>query len=245
MRARQPARVRTVVCVGDSLVRGQVSVDFVELLRQRLSEDGFHFSNAGVNGDLAYNVLTRLDVVIARQPDFVIVLVGTNDVNATLTPRMERGYRWWKRLPEMPQPEWYQANMTQIVRLLKEKTSARIAVTSPPVLGEDLASLANDRIRRYSALLFSLATLEGITYLPVHERHEEHLRRIDRVAGRPHDANSMVMWTSLFRHYVLRRDFETIARENGFVLTTEGLHLNGPGAAIVADVVEAFLRDSG
>jgi len=43
---------------------------------------------------------------------------------------------------------------------------------------------------------------------------------------------------------VLGRDLETIATENGFVLTTEGVHLNGPGAAIVADVVEAFLRDS-
>jgi len=54
----------------------------------------------------------------------------------------------------------------------------------------------------------------------------------------------MVMWTSLFRHYVLGRDFETVSAENGFVLTTEGVHLNGPGAAIVADVVEAFLRHS-
>jgi len=225
-------------------VRGQVSADFVEILRERLGVEGFDFLNAGVNGDLAYNVLTRLDVVIARQPDFVIVLVGTNDVNSTLTPQIRRAYRLWKRLPETPRPEWYQANMLQIVRLLKEKTSARIAVISPPVLGEDLASLANDRIRRYSALLLSIAMQEGITYLPVHELHEEYLRRIDHVAGRPHDANSILMWTSLFRHYVLGRDLETIATENGFVLTTEGVHLNGPGAAIVADVVEAFLRDS-
>ena len=235
---------RSVVCIGDSLVRGQVSVDFVDILRERLGVEGFDFFNAGVNGDLSYNVLTRLDVVIARQPDFVIVLVGTNDVNATLTPQMEWGYRVWKRLPQIPRPEWYQANMVRIVRVLKEKTSARIAVTSPPVLGEDLASLANDRIRRYSALLFSLAMQEGVTYLPVHERHEEYLERSGHVAGRPHDPNSMVMWTSLFRHYVLGRDFETVSAENGFVLTTEGLHLNGPGAAIVADVVEAFLRDT-
>lgn len=225
-------------------MRGQVSVNFVEILRERLGGEGFHFFNAGVNGDLAYNVLARLDTVIALQPDFVIVLVGTNDVNATLTPRMERGYRIWKRLPQVPQPEWYQANMRQIVRLLKENTSARIAVTSPPVLGEDLASLANDRIRMYSALLMTLAMQEDVTYLPVHERHEEYLHTVGQIAGRPHNADSLLMWTSLFRHYVFGRDFESIAAENGFVLTTEGLHLSKPGAAIVADVVEAFLRDS-
>jgi len=237
-------RPRLVVCIGDSLVRGQVSVDFVEMLRERLGGDGFRFYNAGVNGDLAYNLLMRLDTVVAQQPDFVVVLAGSNDVNATLSPGIARAYRLLKRLPGNPRPEWYQANMLQIVRVLKAKTSAKIAVTSPPVLGEDLASLANDRIRRYSALLLALAIQEGIAYLPVHERHEEYLRRIDHVAGRPHDANSILMWTSLFRHYVLGRDLETIATENGFVLTTEGVHLNGPGAAIVADVVEAFLRDS-
>ncbi len=84
--ARETARVRTVVCVGDSNVCGQVSVSFVDLLRQRLSDDGFHFINAGINGDLAHNVLLRLDAVVARQPDSVVILVGSNDVNATLDP---------------------------------------------------------------------------------------------------------------------------------------------------------------
>ena len=197
-----------------------------------------------VNGDLAYNVLTRLDVVIAEQPDFAIILVGSNDVNATLTARMARAYRLWKRLPEIPQSGWYEANMVRIIRLLKERTSATIAVTSFPVLGEDLASLPNGRMKGYSALLMQVAIHEGVTYLPVHERQEQYLREVGHTEGRPHDANSMLMWTSLFRHYVLRQDFETIAEDNGFLLTTEGLHLNRRGAAIVADVIEAFLRDS-
>lgn len=244
-RVRETARTRTVVCVGDSLVRGQVSVDFVDLLRQRLSEDGFHFFNAGVNGDLAYNVLGRLDAVVARQPDFVVILAGTNDVNATLSPGIRLGYRLWKRLPQDPFTEWYHSNMLRIVRLLKEKTPAKIAITSPPVLGEDLASLPNERIRAYCALLREIATQEDVVYLPVHERQEEYLYQVRHVAGRPHCANSRIMWTSLFRHYVLRRSFDAIAKENGFVLTTEGLHLNGRGAAIVADEVESFLLASG
>jgi lysophospholipase L1-like esterase len=214
-------------------------------LRQRLSDDGFHFINAGVNGDLAYNVLLRLDAVVARQPDFVVILVGSNDVNATLSPGIRLGYRLWKRLPQDPLTEWYHSNMLRIVKLLKEKTSARIAITSPPVLGEDLASLPNERIRAYCALLREIATEEDVVYLPVHERQEEYLHQVHHVAGRSHDAHSRILWTSLFRHYVLRRSFDAIAKENGFVLTTEGLHLNGRGAAIVADEVESFLRAGG
>ena len=232
-----------MVCLGDSNVRGQVSVSFVDILRQRLSDNRFHFINAGVNGDLAYNVLKRLDAVVTQRPDIVVILVGTNDVNATLTPRMSQGYRLWKRLPEKPRPEWYRANVLSIIRILRESTSARIAVTSHPVLGEDLASMANERIRMYSSILLQLAVQEGITYLPLHERQEAYLRRIGHDSGHAHDADSMLMWTSLFRHYVLRRDFESIARQNGFALTTEGLHLNEAGAVIMADLVEAFLRD--
>jgi lysophospholipase L1-like esterase len=214
-------------------------------LRERLSDDGFRFFNAGVNGDLAYNVLVRLDAVIAREPDFVIVLAGGNDVNATLSSPIRLGYRLWKRLPQEPVIDWYHSNMLQIVKALKKKTPAKIALASPPVLGEHLASLPNERVRDYSARLMEIAAAEKVAYLPVHERQEDYLHEVHGAAGRPHDPNSTLMWTSLFRHYVLRRSFDAIAKENGLLLTTEGLHLNGRGAALVADAVESFLRASG
>ena len=236
------ARASTVVCVGDSNVCGQVSVGFVHLLSRRLSDNGFDFVNAGVNGDLAYNVLLRLEPVVARRPDFVVLLVGSNDVNATLSPGTRLGYRLWKRLPRDPAMEWYRGNVVGIVRRLKRETPARIAIASPPVMGEDLDSLPNERIRACCALLREIAVEEGVVYLPVHEREEEYLRQAGHASGRPHDATCRIMWTSLLRHYVLGRSFDTIAEENGFLLTTEGLHLNGRGAAIVADEVESFLR---
>jgi lysophospholipase L1-like esterase len=233
-----------VVCVGDSLVRGQVSVNFVDILRHRMGADGFRFVNAGINGDLAYNVLMRLDMVVAQKPDFVVTLAGTNDVNATLSGKAARFYRLYKRLPQPPTPEWYRDNVIQIVRLLKEKTSASIALASPPVLGEALASLPNERIRAYSGLLKEIAAQEQVRYVPVHERQEEYLREVQHTEGRPHDSSIMLVLTSFLRHYVLRRSFDTISRQNGFHLTVEGIHLNSRGAGIVADEIEAFLRAS-
>ncbi len=238
------ARSGTVICVGDSNVCGQVSIGFVELLSRRLGDDGFNFVNAGVNGDLAYNVRLRLDSVVARRPDFVVLLVGSNDVNATLSPEIRLGYRLWKQLPRDPEMEWYRGNMVGIVRQLKRETLARIGIVSPPVLGEDLDSLPNQRLRACCALLRQLAVEEDVTYLPVHERQEEYLEQAGHASGRPHDANSRIMWTSLARHYVLGRSFDDISEENGFLLTTEGLHLNARGAAMVADEVESFLRSA-
>lgn len=64
-----------VVCVGASIVRGNVSFDFVGLLEKRLGAKGFQFINAGVNWDYAYNVLKRLDSVVNLQPDFLTILI--------------------------------------------------------------------------------------------------------------------------------------------------------------------------
>src|SRR5262245_41482522 len=92
-RARRRPGAKVVACVGASIVHGRVSYNFVDALERRLEAGGFQLVNAGVNGDLAYNARQRLDEVIACQPDFVIVLVGTNDVLATMSPRHERRYR--------------------------------------------------------------------------------------------------------------------------------------------------------
>jgi lysophospholipase L1-like esterase len=233
---------RRVVCVGDSHVLGQFGINFVEILRQRMSADGYHFVNAGENGDLAYNVLMRLDAVVAQKPDFVVTLVGTNDVNATLGGRAARFYRLTKRIRQTPCLEWYRDNMVGIVGLLKERTTARIALASPPVLGEALSSLPNERVRAYSGALKEIAAQEQVAYVPLFERQEQYLRELQRTGGRPHNANDMLFWKSVLRHFLLRRNFDTISRENGFLLTIEGIHLNSEGAGIAADEVERFLR---
>ncbi len=132
------ANKHIVVCLGASMVRGQVSYNFVNLLDQRMAEDGFQFINAGVAGDQAYNVLMRLDSVIDYQPDFVIILVGTNDVTATLSPTLARISRLTRRFPQPPSAEFYKYNMLRIINSLKEKTSAEIALVSLHDLGEDL-----------------------------------------------------------------------------------------------------------
>lgn len=235
-----------VVCLGASIMRGRFGTNFVELLSQRMSKDGFRFVNSGVNGDLAYNVLARLDAVIARQPDYVVILVGTNDITAALYPRSARMFlsRLTRRLPRPPSAEWYHDNMLQIVRLLKDKTTARIALASLTVLGEDLTSLPNERVRAYNALLKEITLQEQVTYLPVYERQEEYLSTAQHTKGRPFEPRGMLMLELLVRHYLMWQSFDEISKKNGFLLVTDGIHMNSQGAAIIADQIESFLRAS-
>src|SRR5512146_884118 len=126
---------RTVVCLGDSITRGQISASFIDQLEQRLAGQGLRFINSGVNGDLAYNVLRRLDVVI--------LMIGTNDIVATLRRSNTVISRVSKWLPRNPSLKWYRANLLEIVRRLKLETGAKIALASPPILGERLNSRPN------------------------------------------------------------------------------------------------------
>ncbi len=230
-----------VVCLGDSIVRGQVSYNFVKLLDQRMTKSGFQFINAGIVGDQAYNVLMRLDSVIAYHPDFVIILVGTNDVTATLSPTLARISRMTRRFPQPPSPKFYQDNILRIVRRLKEQTSAKIALISLPVLGEDLESISNQRVREYNALLKEIACREKVSYLPVYERQEEYLRKAQQGSGRPYEGGMLSM-KALIRHFLLRQSFDEISMNNHFLLMTDGIHMNSRGATFITDEIKSFLE---
>ena len=111
---------RVIVCVGDSITRGEVSYNYVDLLQARLG-DRFEVINAGINSELSYDVLQRLDQVIACEPDLVTVLIGTNDANASIS---DEGALWTmqhRKLPSRPSIGWYEENMEAIVEL---KTSS-------------------------------------------------------------------------------------------------------------------------
>jgi lysophospholipase L1-like esterase len=231
-----------VVCLGASMVRGQVSYNFVNLLDQRMAKDGFQFVNAGVAGNQAYNVLMRLDSVIAYQPDFVIILVGTNDVTATLSPTLARISRLTRRFPRPPSAEFYKYNMLRIINALKEKTSAKIALVSLPVLGEDLESIPNQLIKDYNALLKGIADEEQVSYLPVYELQERYLREVQQGSGRPYESGGMLSIKALALHYLLRQSFDEISRKHHFLLVTDGIHMNSRGATFIADEIESFLR---
>jgi lysophospholipase L1-like esterase len=237
----------TVACFGASLTAGTVSFNYLDLLEARPALAGFRFVNHGVNGDLAWSGLQRLDPLIGEQPDAVPVLLGTNDVNATLSERNLRHYQEFYRIPAVPTLEWYEENMRAIVARLQNETEARIALISLAVIGEDLEHEANLRVARYNAVQHRIATETGVAYLPLFERMVDYLHEheADRAALPPRLVyrDGLVNIANATALHAAGMSWDEISRRNGLLLTTDCLHLNSVGAGLVADLVEAWLLE--
>ena len=243
---------RTVVFLGASLVHGRVCASFVDLIverhARRAEQDRYAFVNAGINGDTSYHALQRLDPIIDCDPDDVVILLGTNDVTCTLGPTAWRAYKGDKRLPGPPTLDQYRHNMRSIIGQLKANTHARLALCSLPVMGEDLTTLPNQRVREFNATLKELAEQGGATYIPIYETEANFLniqQQRERVPGKPYHGNAAeslrLGFLANLNHYLLGRSYDAVSHLNGMALKIDHLHSNSQEAALIADQIEGFL----
>ncbi|MFB9628052.1 SGNH/GDSL hydrolase family protein [Nonomuraea helvata] len=228
--------------MGDSITRAQVSADYVTMLRTRLPEA--NVINAGVNYEPSSETVKRLDDIVSQDPDVVTVLIGTNDANFTLSPKLATTLRKRWKLSADPTPESYAANLTTIARRLQDQTMARVALLSLPVIGEDLGSGPVRRAAEYSEIVRRVAADQGVTYLPLNERMTAYLEEQGRRPGTHYRAEGRLAQTAAIQHFLLGRSLDAISRSRGLQLTTDTVHLNGRGAGMIADLIEGFVTRS-
>jgi lysophospholipase L1-like esterase len=233
---------KTVVCVGNSITHGQVSYNYVNILSDRLSGDGYQFVNAGINGNLVYNVVNRLDMIIRCDPDYVTVLIGTNDVNASLSQKNSARYMKDMALPEKPNAEFFRKNVKELISKLKRRTNAKIAILSLPPIGEEINHIAYQRTKEYSGIILDVAQENNVDYLPLHEKITEYLLAEDHRPRLSYDNGfRRIMIKGIFSHFLLGTSFDKIATNNGFLIVTDFLHLNHRGAKMVADLIKNWI----
>lgn len=232
-----------IVCVGDSNTRGRLAASYVRMLAERLSGHDITVTGAGVNGDCSYNLLQRLDPIIAQRPDAVSVLIGTNDAWSTLSNANARNIVKRKKLPALPALGQYRENLTAIVARLRGETDAQIALVSLPVLGQDLDSPAARASEEFSRVVKTTAAERGVAYLPLHERQREFLLS-NGAEPLPFPDGMGERYTSVLQHFLLRRSYDSIARRRQLVLTADFVHQNSRGASIIADEIENFVRSA-
>lgn len=234
-----------VVCAGDSITHGRVGANYVERVRQQLPADQYVFYNAGINSDLSFTLLRRLDDIVAAQPNLVTILIGTNDVMATISDAALNRYRSKGKIQigDEPSIDTYRQNVRAIIKTVKAQTRASVAVLSLPLITENFSDPANQHADAYSAVLAEIAAEEEITYLPLCERQKAYLAQHPYPAKKTALADTRWLMTrSIFGHYAGGRSWDALTRSHGNQLTFDNLHQSDIAADQIAELVCAFLE---
>ncbi len=237
MRLVKLRKLPVAVCLGDSITHGIVSTDYVAMLQERFQARCV-FVNSGINGNLAFNLRARLaEDCIEYDPDYITVLIGTNDVNSRSGGKALRNYQRFQGLSVVPDEEYFVENLRGIFESIKTRTSARVAVLSLPVIGEDPASAPNELARAYSSRIKYLASEFGFTYLPLNEAQNTAINA-KSVKENPARAKR---WFLLNVLLMLRKSFDRIAEIQGRILTYDGLHMTSRGASMIEELIGGWL----
>jgi len=228
---------KVIVNIGDSITHGVVSQNYSQMIDHEMSGRGYEIVNAGINSDLAYSVVQRIDEIVACRPAVATILIGTNDVISTFGGRI-KSYWKFKRLPKNQNTSltFYVDSVSKIIQELKKVPGVKIFIYSLPVLGEDLGSPYNEKVKAYSDAIRGLSVREGLIYLPLNEAMREHLTSSPSIGALEFGNERIATVLGLIKHKLLGHSWNRISTSNKLQLTTDTVHLNELGAKMVADL---------
>lgn len=237
---KETEKKKRIVFVGDSLTHGNLSTNYIEIVAEKMGEEKFEYINAGINAHTTYNILERIENIIACEPDYIIILIGTNDANREIELYKNILVKRVMELPKKPNKKWFTENLIEIGTMLKEKTKAKIAVCSIPPVGEDPKNKAFKQSIEYSKRIKEITEKLEVTYLPVNEKMIGYLQENSTRPKYP--VEQRLVEKTVVKHFLLGKSLDKIAKEHGFELLVDHVHLNTKGATIIAKLIVEFLK---
>lgn len=185
-RRMQDRRRPVLVCLGDSLTHGNLGASITPEIPLavaaklgmptpdygKIFNDPLWVVNAGQNGITSHTILTeRLNSTLNLYPDYILILIGTNDVLAMYRPKT-----WGNAivringLPEIPTLTIFERNIQSSVEFLQTASpKSEIAIATLPPMGENLKSDANQLVQQANDVITSVARSKNIAVLPLYE----------------------------------------------------------------------------
>ncbi|MCW7463533.1 SGNH/GDSL hydrolase family protein [Leptospira limi] len=234
-----------IVFLGDSITHGRVSYDYVESIRKNPKLANALVVNEGINSRLTVQILEQLDSVIKLQPDNVFIMIGTNDLKATLSKEEYDQYASLWNLKEPVTEDSFVQNITTIVRRIQSETKAKIILFSPPILGEDPNSIPFLRSKRFAELTKEVATKQKVIYKPLHETLTTGLLSDQNLSKTPYAKNTWNMYWTIFKYYSTTYSWNDLGESNGYYYLTDAIHLNERGGQVVESMVLETLFSKG
>ncbi|MBM9546627.1 SGNH/GDSL hydrolase family protein [Leptospira sp. 201903074] len=222
-----------IVFLGDSITHGRVSYDYVGSIAKNPNLTSYQVINEGINSRLTVQILEQLDNLKELKPDYVFLLIGTNDLKATLSADEYNRYAALWKLKEPVTEESFVKNLTKIIQTIKKDTKAKLIVFSPPVLGEDTNSIPFQRSKRFAELTKEVVTKEKAIYKPLHETLSKGLETSITKTHKPYIQSTWGMYWTILKYYSSKASWDDLGESNGYYYLTDAIHLNERGGKIL------------
>ena len=241
---RQPRpRGKVIVCLGDSLTHGNVSFNWVGRLRVDFAHQNLHFVNAGINGNVVWQLNQRLPLILKARPHVAIVLIGTNDVMGSFDRADGIAYQRGAKLPNLPSQDNFRLEYRKLLRALRDVP--RVAACTLPPLGERPDSPVNRLVESFNADIRVIAHEEGATLLPLGEKLFEVIASTEEPPQDYHPGpirRLIPILQALGDHYLRKQTWDQSAANRGLTLLPDHIHLGERGGSILADLVTEFIQ---
>lgn len=257
---RRGARKPVLLCLGDSLTHGTVSSSFTPIIPYKLSStlglpppvqnffmDPLWVVNAGQNCITTHGVLhERLHKALGCFPDFVLIMIGTNDMQCLVNGTLAKAIVNINKLPEVPTMDVYERNLTKIIDYIYNHTpQTQIGVCTLPPMGENLDAKPNRIIREANEVIERVVSKSPgkVTLIPVYSRFESILEKKAKKSGSKFEFHYLYSSIQVPLFYMIPAlfDWNRLASLCGNTLLVDGLHLCERGCDEVVDLIVEWL----
>ncbi len=233
---------RVVVFMGDSLTHGTVGFSYVDALAKDAELSNFIFINEGINSQLVYNLLNKVDKIVLTKPDYIFILIGTNDCRASLSDaEYQRFNKLWK-LPARPTKERFANNLNDLIDKLRNQTSAGITLISIPPLGEKAESIPFQKSVEYSQAVKEISHQKKVDYIAFNEALTIELMKNSGTNVSGYELDVSGLYADIVFHYLFMQSWDDISNKRGLRFLVDNVHLNSRSAGILkARIKETLL----
>lgn len=240
--APPPSGRPVLVCLGDSITQAGLGADWVGTLRGRLHERA-DVVNAGVGGQVTWDLRQRLDEVARCRPDAIVLMVGSNDAVGALGGSWASFYASGR--PQAPSEDWFAEQYDALLGELVALTPKLVCLTLPP-LGEDPTTPAAAIVRRQNEAIRAITSARGVDLIDLHPALQSARNGSGADPGVPFLSGPLqfVRWglASTIRHRLLGQSWDAIGRGRGLEMTVDTIHPNDRAEAAMLELVEPWAR---
>ena len=229
-----------VVCCGDSITHGHIGYDWVSSLRN--IDKSKVYINAGINADLTWNLNQRIDDIIKHHPDYVTILIGTNDaIGSQNIKHIQDYYVSTKGLPRLPHIDWYASELEKFIIDIQSKTNAKIAISTLSWLGEQSEAEIIKVVRSHNNIIRDLSAKYNLKLIDLFKEFDQIIDTNNSIPYTTTEWRRLRGLRAVILHYVFGWSWNRIGRKYKLKLLCDHIHLNEKAGVMLEELMKDFI----